>query len=244
MKPIPTAFAIAALSLGTACQADDGASSFSFNASATTDYRYRGISQSRLGPALQGGADLSTASGLYAGTWASTIQWIRDAGGDASIELDVYGGYKAALPHGVTLDVGLLHYHYPSHHLAVSPDTTEIYAGASLGVLSLKYSHAVTNLFGFADSRNSGYLDLGLAFDLGDGWTLNPRVGHQDVAGNDLYSYSDLAVGVAKALNGWALNATLVYADTERLGGTSVYVSPGGKDLGGAALTLGARLTF
>ncbi len=124
------------------------------------------------------------------------------------------------------------------------PDTTEAYAGASLGVLSLKYSHAVTNLFGFADSRHSGYVDLGLALDLGGGWTLSPRVGHQTVAGNDLYSYSDVAVGASKALHGSTLNATLVYADTERLGGTSVYVSPGGEDLGGAALTLGARFAF
>ena len=59
-----------------------------------TDYRYRGISQSRLKPALQGGVDFAHKSGFYLGTWASTIKWIKDAGGDAPVELDLYGGYK------------------------------------------------------------------------------------------------------------------------------------------------------
>ena len=47
----------------------------SFNVGAVTDYRYRGISQSRLDPALQGGADFAHKSGFYVGTWASTIKW-------------------------------------------------------------------------------------------------------------------------------------------------------------------------
>src|SRR5688572_31429054 len=66
----------------------------SFNVGAVTDYRYRGISQSRLDPALQGGADFAHKSGFYVGTWASTIKWVEDAGGDANAEVDVYGGYK------------------------------------------------------------------------------------------------------------------------------------------------------
>ena len=69
----------------------------SFNVGAVTDYRYRGISQSRLKPALQGGADFAHKSGFYVGTWASTIKWIKDAGGDAPAELDLYGGYKFAV---------------------------------------------------------------------------------------------------------------------------------------------------
>src|SRR3954454_5087250 len=66
----------------------------SYNAGLATEYRYRGISQSRFDPALQGGMDFAHKSGLYVGTWASTIKWIRDSGGDAEVEIDVYGGYK------------------------------------------------------------------------------------------------------------------------------------------------------
>src|ERR1700757_1245618 len=41
----------------------------SFNAAVASDYRYRGISQTRLKPALQGGADYThNPTGFYAGT--------------------------------------------------------------------------------------------------------------------------------------------------------------------------------
>ena len=83
----------------------------SFNVGVVSDYRYRGVSQSRLKPALQGGADFSHKSGFYLGTWASTIRWIDDLGGGANVEVDLYGGYKFnAGP--VAMDVGLLRYLY------------------------------------------------------------------------------------------------------------------------------------
>ena len=58
-----------------------------FNAGVVTDYRYRGISQTRLKPAVQGGVDYSI-DGFYVGAWASYIKWIKDAGGDANAEID------------------------------------------------------------------------------------------------------------------------------------------------------------
>jgi len=237
--------AIAALLLASvaACQADDRSASASFNASATTDYRYRGISQSRLKPALQGGLDLATAAGLYAGAWASSIRWIEDAGGDANMELDLYGGYKTEVAHQISLDAGLLHYRYPSHRLGVSPDTTELYLSLGKGPVTVKYSHAVSNLFGFVDSKNSGYLDLSATVDLGDGWTLTPHAGHQRVAGNGIYSYADYSLAVAKAFGPWSLGAAVVAADTRQIGGTSVYVSPSGEDLGKPGIVFSARFS-
>ena len=133
--------------------------SLGFNLGLASDYRYRGISQSRLRPAVSAGADYSHASGLYAGVWLSSIRWIRDGGGDAEAELDLYAGYKGSAG-PVGYDVGLLRYQYPRARLAVSPDTTELYGALTYGVFTAKYSHAVTNLFGFADSKGSGYLDL------------------------------------------------------------------------------------
>jgi uncharacterized protein (TIGR02001 family) len=65
---------------------------FSGNVSLTSDYRYRGISQTRLKPALQGGLDYALPNGLYVGTWLSSIKWIDDFGGGADIEWDIYGG--------------------------------------------------------------------------------------------------------------------------------------------------------
>ena len=70
----------------------------SYNVALTSDYRYRGVSQSRLDPALQGGVDyVHNPTGLYAGTWLSTIKWTKDLGGSGDVEMDIYGGKKGEI---------------------------------------------------------------------------------------------------------------------------------------------------
>jgi uncharacterized protein (TIGR02001 family) len=212
----------------------------SYNVGLVSDYRYRGISQSRLKPALQGGVDYVRKSGLYIGTWASTIRWIKDAGGDAPLEIDIYGGYKGAAG-PVAYDVGVLTYQYPRHKLAISPNTTEIYAAGTFGPATLKYSHAVTNLFGFADSKRSGYLDASANFDLGSGWSVTPHVGHQKVRNNSAFSYTDYAVTLGKDLgNGFSGSAAVVGTDADR----ALYVTPAGKFTGKTALVLGVKYSL
>ena len=215
-----------------------------FNVGAASDYRYRGISQSRLKPALQGGLDFS-AGGFYLGTWASSIKWIKDGGGDASVELDLYGGYKGDIvKDSLSYDVGVLSYQYPGHKLAVSPVTTEIYGALTFGPATLKYSHSVSNLFGFSDSKNSGYLDLSASFDVGGGVMLAPHVGYQRVAHNSSFSYTDFSFGVSKDFSGWVPSLTLVYADTKKIAGVPAYVSPSGKNLGKTGVVLGLKYNF
>src|SRR5688500_7014436 len=53
-------------------------SSVAYNAAVTTDYRFRGISQSASDPAISGGVDFSTTDGLYLGAWGSTIDFDGD----------------------------------------------------------------------------------------------------------------------------------------------------------------------
>jgi uncharacterized protein (TIGR02001 family) len=212
----------------------------SVNIGAVTDYRYRGISQSRLKPAVQGGADFSHKSGFYIGTWASSIKWIEDGGGDASAEVDIYGGYKfTAGPVG--LDVGVLRYLYPNSSLPVNPDTTELYIAGTYGPATLKYSHAVTNLFGFSDSKNSYYIDLNATIDTGF-WGLSfvPHVGYQRVNNNSGASYTDWSLGLAKDF-GNGLSASLAYVDTD----TDAYIAPtNGKNLGKSTAVLGIKYTY
>ena len=212
----------------------------SFNVGAVTDYRYRGISQSRLQPAIQGGADLAHKSGLYIGTWASSIKWIKDAGGDASAEVDIYGGYKTTYS-GIGFDVGFLRYLYPSSSLPISPYTTEIYLAGTWGPATLKYSHALTNLFGFADSKNSGYLDLSATFDVGGGFMLVPHVGYQKVQHNSYADYTDVSIAVSKEVySGLTVSLTGYANDTK----DSTYVSSGGKYLGRKGVALAAKYVF
>ncbi len=83
------------------------------NAALTSDYRYRGISQTFNDPALQGGFLLTHESGVYAGVWGSNV----DFGGTAHLELDPYMGFATTLDSFASkplLDVGLWYYAYPS----------------------------------------------------------------------------------------------------------------------------------
>lgn len=232
---------VLALSTALPAFAEEAPDPLSFNVGGVSEYRYRGISQTRLKPALQGGIDYAAANGFYIGTWASTIKWIKDAGGDASVEIDVYGGYKTEVAPGLTLDVGLLQYGYPKNKLSPSTNTLEVYGALSYGPVTAKYSHSTTNLFGFVDSKGSGYFDVTANFDLGDGLTLSPHVGHQTVKRNAAASYSDYSITLAKDFSGLVLSGALVGTDADK----SAYASPvNGKFMGKTTFVVGLKKTF
>ena len=242
MKPTAT-LGIVCVVLAAAPAASQAQDSLSFNLSLTSDYRYRGISQSRLKPAIAGGVDYSLASGLYVGAWLSSIKWIKDARGRARVEVDLYGGYKGEIQKGLGYDVGVLTYQYPRHRLSPSPNTTELYGALSFGPATLKYSHSVSDLFGFADSKNSGYIDLSASFDLG-GIAVAPHVGYQKVKGNRDASYVDYSLTASKDFDGLLVSGAVVYADVKKIGGVPAYVSPAGKNLGKAGVVLTVKKTF
>jgi uncharacterized protein (TIGR02001 family) len=226
--------------LFTTSHAQDSA--VSINAAVTSDYRYRGISQTRLRPALQGGVDWTdSATGVYAGAWASTIRWTRDAGGDGGVELDLYAGQRGTLAHGVSYDAGILAYAYPSNGLQPNADTLELYGQLGYGPATLKYSHATTNLFGFADSRHSGYLDAAVNHDLGAGWTLNLHAGRQHVRQHAVSSYTDWKLGATKKVAGVTVALAYVGTNAEK----AAYASPAnGKFTGRDALLLTVSKVF
>jgi len=212
-------------------------SSVAFNAGVVTDYRYRGISQSRLQPALQGGVDF-TAGAFYLGAWASTIKWIKDApyNGGANVEIDLYGGYKGEISKGVAYDIGGLAYQYPSNGLTPSANTFELYGAITVGPVTAKYSHSTTNLFGTANSKGSGYFDLSATFDVG-GFAVTPHIGRQTVKNLNASSYTDYSLAISKEISGITWSATLV--DTN----TSAYTGAG-KDLGKSGIVLGTKMAF
>ena len=243
-----TLFAVAATlaitALPSVSYAED--SPLSFNVGLVSDYRYRGISQTRLKPALQGGVDFAAPGGFYLGAWGSTIKWVKDFGGDASVEIDLYGGWKGEVAKDLTLDVGVLTYVYPSNKLNPKADTTELYGALTYGPATLKYSHAVTNTFGNPDSKNSFYLDLSAGFDVGRRITVTPHIGYQKIKGpfEDPATYTDYSIGVSKDFSGFLLSATLVGTDADK----DFYI-PGPaanstKFLGKTTVVLGVKKTF
>lgn len=162
----------------------DSPISISGNVAVTSDYRFRGVSLSGGDIALQGGIDLTTTSGFYFGTWGSSIEGGTPYG---DIELDVYGGWSGEVAEGVTVDVGLLYYMYPSGDdpLGTDPDTDYFEPYASIGTT-----------IGPVDAT------VGVAY----AW-------EQDSLGGDdnLYAYTDWSLGIPDTP--LSLHAHLGYTD-------------------------------
>lgn len=219
-----------------------------FNVGGVTDYRYRGISQTREIGAIQGGVDYSHASGAYAGAWASPIRWIQDAGGNADIEIDLYGGFKGEIVKSLSYDVGALYYLYPKNELkavtGADANTLELYAAVSWGPATVKGSVAVTDTFGNPNSDGSFYLEGAVNLPLLNGLTLTPHLGWQRIEGPNQGpgSYVDGSIAVSKDFDGWLVSLTGIA--TRKIDG-AFYSSPyNGRFLGKATLVLGAKYNF
>jgi len=174
------------------------------NVTLTSDYLYRGISQTSGGPAIQGGFDYVSESGFYVGTWASSITF------DDSIEIDYYAGYTGSLTSEIGYDVGLLYYDYPGQS---SDDFLEAYAVLTYGALSASVNYSDDF---FAGVGKAAYATLDYGFDLGNDIGLNLHYGYQKfehtVFGNS-DDYSEYNVSLSKAFSG--VDLTLTYSDTD-----------------------------
>ena len=216
-----------------------------------SQYVFRGLTQTDAKPAFQGGFDLTTTSGFYAGTWGSNISWLHDAGvvdHGASLEWDLYGGYRYSFTPDWGIDVGALYYYYPGSYVdgVTNPDSTELYVAGSWKWASLKYSHAVSNLFGVPDSNNSWYLDLSANYPLTDTLTLNAHVGRQEFKGQtnginngDNLNYTDWKLGLTYAMNGWNFGAYYTDTNAKDAGYTLA-----GRNIGKATGTVFIQRTF
>lgn len=210
--------------------AEDAASphTVSANVALTSNYIYRGISQTFDRPAIQGGFDYSHSSGFYAGTWGSNISGSEFI--DGSMELDLYAGYKKSLNADFTLDVGLLQYMYPGAGAGiVDYETTELYAAGTYKMVTLKYSHTLGDFFGLPDSKGSGYLEANAAFDLGNDFGLILHAGHQAVKNYKPLDYTDFKIGVTKAYKGYTFGAA--YSNTNADSALYTYTNLGGKSV-------------
>lgn len=241
---------LGALAAPTVSQAEEAAPasphSFSYNVGLYSQYIFRGLTQTDTEPALQGGVDYAHDSGFYVGAWASNISWLTDAGAysTSSIEIDVYGGFASEFGEtGLGYDVGILQYIYPGDRMpgANNAETTEIYGALSYGWASAKYSYAISDTFGFADSEGSWYLEAGLDIPFGEtGITGSLHVGRQefDGAGNDAADYTDWKIGLAKAWdNGVELGG--FYTDTN-----NPFEVAGHEDVGDSEFTVYVSKSF
>lgn len=204
---------------------------FSFNGGLTSDYVFRGISQADEKPAIQGGADYTHDSGLYAGIWGSKVDF-GPFGVDADMEVDLYGGFKGEFAGGLGWDVGALYYAYPGSDEedvgvgelnyweakgALSYTFKDVALAPSVG-LALYYSPEFTGEIGDA-LFVVGSLGLTLPQDFG----LSLHVGQQNLDEDEAVvdSYLEYGIGISKTVGGFnlALNYSATDDDGETFGG-------------------------
>ncbi len=182
-----------------------------------SSYRFRGLDQTFGKPALQGGFDYSHSSGVYLGNWNSNVSETYYPGGN--LEMDFYGGYKQAFG-DFGVDVGGLYYYYPGTNAAKGQviDNFELYAGVSWKFITFKYSHALTDYFNVAGTKNTKYFDLSAAYDLGDGWGVNGHIGRTQIPHevNHDFNYTDWKLGVTKDVGGFVFGLSYVGTDAKR----------------------------
>jgi uncharacterized protein (TIGR02001 family) len=228
-----------------------------------SQYIFRGLTQTDRDPALQGGFDYSHASGLYLGTWASNISWLRDFGAyssGGSLEWDFYGGFKGTFGKSdFGYDVGLLYYWYPGSATPgfVKANTLELYGALTWKWLSAKYSYSLDNkTFGVADSSGTWYLDLTASVPIGNtGLTGIAHWGKQKfkgsavagVSNDSVASYEDWKLGVSYALpKDFTIGA--YYTDTSMTAQQEAFyttpASAGSRFLGDSTVTVYLQKTF
>lgn len=173
-----SALLLATLAIAQEQKSDLGVSA---NMAFTSNYIWRGMTQNKNSPALQGGFDLGYR-GAYLGIWGSNVEF-----GDnrVSLEADIYGGYRGEFS-GIGFDIGAIGYVYPN--MSQEYNFAEAYIGLSkeweqFGVRA-KYSKGVkTNDFDPEDYYEAGgFIKLpyellfdatyGSYHDIGDSYTL------------------------------------------------------------------------
>jgi uncharacterized protein (TIGR02001 family) len=233
------------------------------NMTITSDYRFRGISQTYLGPAIQGGADYAHASGLYFGNWNSSVSALVYTEG-SGIEMDFYGGYRKSFG-DIGIDVGTIYYWYPrAKAFGETFDNWEVYAGASWKWVSGKLFYALSDYFGLNDTqannywidRNTGaplgargnsrgtyYLDLTATVPLTKELGVVAHYGMLEVEKYGELDYNDWKLGVTYDLQGWIFGAAYVDSDAKN---EWYYTtgSRGAKDSGKAWLVFSVTKTF
>lgn len=199
------------------------AGDLSANVAFTSDYRFRGISQTDRDFAVQGGLDYVTHSGVYIGTWASNVDnfnpslYTGDNGAQA--EVDLYAGYGRDLGDHWSMDINALYYYYPGASTAGPNNEIDFWEytpsisysdddlSATLGV---SYSH---NYYG--QSGHSFYPALDFSSPL-TGWlTLAGHAGYQTIHDNRAWGTPDYADWkIALSTNQFGLNWEAAYIDT------------------------------
>lgn len=201
--------AVASTALGATAMAQDAAPTFAFNVGATSDYLFRGLTQTAKDPAVFGGVDM-TAGLFYAGAWASNVDW--------GVETDLYAGVKPVVG-PVTFDIGAIYYGYPDSDVknaAYWEGKIAASIPAGEGTLGVAYYYS-PEFFGKTGKADYYELNGSMPLPFG-GASLSGAVGRQSLSrasyGVDGYSTWNAGVTVP-FLSKLSVDLRYVYTDDD-----------------------------
>lgn len=211
LTKLSAAVLAAGMMMSAAAQAEEASGPFSVsgNVAMTTDYFYRGITQSDSSAALQGTISISHESGFYLTVWGSSIDFA------SGLELDPAIGY-AGEAGGVAYDVGILHYGYPgstAEDAGAKYDFTEVYGSVAFG--GAKFGVAYSPEF-FGETGDSIYLNASYGMEVG-GFGLSAAVGY-NILDDEFYAedtYVDYKLAVSKEVIGLGLELAFIGTDLD-----------------------------
>ena len=182
---------------------------------ATSDYVFRGITQSNEDTATQGAINFGQATGPYLGLWGSNVDF--NDGDETQLELDLSGGYKWAWG-PASLDAGVIYYAYPGADSGLDYDYWEGKLAASVpaGPVTFTGSAFVSPDY-FAGSGTAVYLNGATSVPVfKTGITANAAVGHQSIDDNAALGtadYTDWTGGLSYTWEKFTFN--VAYYDTD-----------------------------
>lgn len=203
-----TAVAASLLAGASAVQAQESPFSFSGTAAITSDYVFRGFSQTGEDPAFQAGLTASHESGFFVGAWGSNV----DLGEDSDIEIDLFAGYSNTVEN-LTYTVTALYYTYPGANGSADFDYFEAGLDLAYAIDQLTLTGKIyysPEFFGAAGG-DAWYLAPGFSLALTDMITVGGAVGFNELENGD--DYKDWNAGVALSFEPFTVD--LRYIDTD-----------------------------
>lgn len=199
---------------------------FSATAAITSDYVFRGLSQTDEDPAVQVSFDYKHPVGFFAGVWGSNVD---ESISEGNVELDLYAGFKREVAENLTFDLSVIYYWYPGDGREPEKDYVEGHAGLSYAFakvplepnLGLGFNYSPDFYGEDGDAYYvSGTLRLSLPYQFGLGFELGYQIVEGDkttgnglgLDGEDGYDYVFWRIGLSKEVLGFGLD--LSYYDT------------------------------
>lgn len=182
---------------------------WSGNVALSTDYVWRGVTQSSGDWAISGGFDYANGM-FYAGTWASNVDF-GDAT-DTNMEIDFYGGIAGETEAGLGWDVGIIYYAYPDSS-DTDLDFTEIYGALSYG---LTEQLGVGGSVNWDPDNENIFIEANAAFAVNDMFSVDGQVGNYSFDGGD--DYTMFALGATASLEAFDVDFRFWSNDIETAG--------------------------